>query len=108
MGYATLSMVKERLGIPSDDTTKDTVLTNAIAYADGYIDSRLSEVDGSVPSPTPQIIKDASADIAAYYYIRNLEPDRANIYLENGKMLLESYIRQQYFKGVTVRTGQDV
>jgi len=105
LAYGTLSAVKERLGIDDTDTTHDTELNNALAYADGIIDAEFARIDETVPSTVPQAIKDASADFAAFYFLRNREPEKATTFYETGKMLLEKYIEGEYFKGVVKRTG---
>jgi len=99
----------------ADDTTHDEEITEALTYADSRIDSQFTEIDQTVPSPTPELIQQASEDLAAYFYYRHRKAgiEKATIFLVDGEKALLEYINANYFKGgiTTVRppsTGTEV
>jgi len=96
MAYATLEMVKYRLGITG--TQNDTELTAKIAAADAEIDASLQEFT-SVPLTTvPQIVKDISADIAASLWHEEKAPatQEASRLRVRAEKALEKYIHVKY------------
>ena len=70
MAYCVDTDVKKRAELLSSVSSPD--LANGIAWADGLIDARLGG-RYSVPfNPVPVIIKELSADLAAYYCVFEL------------------------------------
>ena len=108
MTYGTVIGVKERCEINMDDTSYDQTINRALAYADGVIDTMFTAIGKTVPTATPQIIKDAACDLASYYMLRIKEPEKAQMYYEHGIALINQYIDAQYRKGTVIRgtTGQ--
>lgn len=100
-------MVKELLGFDVTDATNEEELIRCIQRADGRIDSLFAQVTQSVPTDVPQTIKDGSAEIAAYYFLRNRNPTQATNFLEDGVTLVMQYIRGQYFRGVVKAYGSE-
>jgi len=99
-------MVKDRIGLERGDNTKDYLIASALAYADGYIDADFTRVSTTVPATTPQLIKDASADLAAYYMLRSTKPELAETFHQSGLRNIAQYITATYFKGVFERSSQ--
>jgi len=107
MGYATLAMVKERLQMDVSESKHEEEILRAMSYADGWIDSQFAQYDKTVPIVPPQQIKDASADLAAFYYLRNRTPSKATTFYETGTQLITDYLHGQYRKGTAIRRGHE-
>jgi len=100
-------MVKDRLGIERTETKQNIEIDGALAYADGWIDSQFAQYNQTVPTVVPQQIKDASADLAAFYFYRNQKPNKATIFFDSAQQLIENYLRGQYKKGTAMRRGSE-
>lgn len=105
--YGTEIGVKSRCGIDIEDATQDFQISQALTYADGFIDAEFAQASQTVPAPTtPQAIIDASEDLATYWMLRNTSPEQAGRYLESGASLIARYILGEYFKGVVERSTE--
>lgn len=105
MTYSTSTMIKQRMKISG--TKRDTELTFAIVYADARCDAAISANGGSTPVASPhQILKEASADFAAYYIHRVDNPTVATLFLESAKTLLSNYINKELRQGGSGRSGK--
>ena len=108
MTYGTPIRVKDRCDIKMEDTEYDQKIVRAIAFSDALIDTMFADIDKTVPSSTPQIIIDASNDIATYYMLRSKQTETAIEYLVSGQKLVDQYLDAQYRKaGIgKIVTGQ--
>lgn len=105
MTYSTSTMVKSRTGVSGSG--RDSDITAAITFADAYCDAAISAARGSIPvASPPQMLKEASADLAAYYVLRIDNPTTATLFYESGKTLLSNYIKKEYKAGGVGRTGK--
>jgi len=89
-------MVKWRLGMTPSETRRDTEIDAALAWADVQVDDAFDEVNESIPSPTPSVIKEIAADYATYFLLRNKNQAAAKLYLEYAAMRIEKYIFARY------------
>lgn len=105
MAYTTKVSVKRRLGLALSETQYDSEIDEAIAWADGFIDAEFTHAGAAVPATIPNLIKSASADLAAYHFLRSREPDKATRFYEDGLIWLDKYIQATYGKSVVIRTG---
>ena len=107
MAYSTSDMIKQRMKITG--TTRDSEITIAITYADARCDAGIAANGGSTPVSSPhQILKEASADYAAYFMHRIDNPTVATLFLDSAKTLLSGYIRTELKaggSGITGKTG---
>ena len=98
MAYSTLALVKVRL--PERDSwteAEEAELTAAITSADAIIDNALKNFTSVPLSPTPQMIEDISADMAAgMFERRRLPPNERSHLLERSEKNLKSYITATY------------
>lgn len=93
MAYATSDMVKYRLRIPIADTTRDAEIAAAIVFSDAFCDGAIRAAGGSAPVSSPtQDLKEASADVAAFYVFRTQNPTVANFFLSSGETLVGRYV----------------
>lgn len=100
MVYGTELGIKDRCGIDSEDNAQIDVIRRAQAYADGVVDAVFAgDAAATVPTSTPQAVKDAADDLAAYYYLRNKAPERAKSYLDSAFELLTKHIKGTYQVG---------
>lgn len=104
--YGTEVGVKSRCGFSIEETTQDFQISQALNYADGCIDSAFRQLNKTVPSPTPQLIKDAAEDLATYWMLRNTRLETAKEYLESGTRNLSNYIIGEYYQGIFERTTE--
>ncbi|RLI24424.1 MAG: hypothetical protein DRO52_05575 [Candidatus Hecatellales archaeon] len=102
MGYASLEMVKERLGLDPSDTSRDEVLQAKIASADAFIDNLLKPyVEVPLANP-PQMVRDASADLAAALFEEDRlaggggSQDKIHVWRRRALEALEAYIRETF------------
>jgi len=92
MTYATADMIKFRMRI--GDGSRDPEIATAIAYSDAFCDGAIRAAGGAVPVASPtQDLKEASADIGAYYMFRASNPTVANYFLGSGETILARYIQ---------------
>jgi len=102
MGYATVEMVKERLGIDPSDTSRDQVIEAKIASADAYIDNRLKPYVEVPLAEPPQLIRDVSADLAAALFEEDRlaggggDPSKIHVWRRRALEALEAYIEVNY------------
>jgi len=104
MAYCTIDDVKDRLNIK--DTSEDSTLANKLTAADAYIDTKLKKYTTVPLASVPQIIKDASADLAAAMFredrfeteaVESIEErSRASIFRNRAEAALDSYIKETY------------
>jgi len=105
MPYGTTIKVKDRIGLQRDDMKQDGSIVNALAWADARIDMRLAVFGLAVSSTVPPGIVEASSDFAAYYILRNTNPDKATRYMDDGDNALDIYIRSMHVESISIRTG---
>ena len=98
MTYGTLSMVKERLGIPLSDATEDTVISSKLTAADAEVDTALSGYTTVPLSSPPQIIKEVAADLAAALFRedRNPKDEMIVVWRTRAEKNLADYIATNY------------
>ncbi|MEM3708831.1 MAG: phage protein Gp36 family protein [Nitrososphaerales archaeon] len=103
MAYCTIDDVKAKLNIPASDNSEDNAIFNFIEQADAFIDAVLEAHGFSVPlSPIPNIIKHASADLAASLFrFREAPPNEIRARYQQAKEHIEAYIAQK--KGATIK-----
>lgn len=89
MTIATSAGIKDRCTIASDDTSADTKIAAAVAYADGYIAALASSKGISVPSSTAALTNGAD-DIGAYYMLRTTAPQIAEAFRIAGELLIQA------------------
>ena len=106
MGYSTIQMVKERLGIPETNTEYDQVLENKIEAADSLIDNRLKRYTKVPLENPPKIIAEISADLAAALFREDqAPPNESNVFRGRAEKALEAYIRETYLHIGFTKTG---
>jgi hypothetical protein len=104
MAYSLKAAVKTVL--QETETTWDTEIDDAIVSADALIDSLLAKRGLTVPSTTPQNIKDASAHFAAWLYRRRRDPAGAKAFEEEAKAFMDAYIGATLKKGIPFRSAE--
>ncbi len=106
--YCTVSDVKAKLKIAESDTSEDNAISNFIEQADAFIDALLEAYGFDVPLyPVPNIIKHASADLAASLFrFREAPPQEIRSRYQQAKEHVNAYIAQRG-KGSLVRLTSD-
>jgi len=91
--YATVSMVKRRMRIQATDTGRDADIEAAITFGDAFCNGAIKANGGGTPVLIPPTeLKEAAADLAAYYLFRSSNPTTASLYYDSGKTLLMNYV----------------
>jgi hypothetical protein len=105
--YCTIIDVREVLLMTEDDDDADTELGHCVISVSALVDSLLAKHDLTVPSPTPQNIKDACAHFGAWLYRRRRDPVGAKAFEEEGNRFLDSYITTTLAtSGIGFRAGE--
>lgn len=96
MTYATKEMVKVRIGAAQSDTRQDVQIGHALTWADVKVNSAFEEVNETVPSVVPNVIKEIAADFATYFVLRNKNQAAAKSYLDSAEVSMGRYIDMKY------------
>lgn len=91
--YGTLNGVKNKLGMPTTDTSIDTELTEVRDEADDWIDMNLKDLVTVPLATVPDEIKNISETRAAgFWYVRkSADPSYKPAYLTIAEKDLETY-----------------
>lgn len=89
-----MANVKKVLQIP--EATWDDEIAECITSADALVDSLLKQKGLTVPSPTPQNIKDASGHFAAWLFRRRRDPAGAEAFWVEANRFLNVYIEAEW------------
>jgi hypothetical protein len=89
--YCTIIDVREVLLTTEDEDDADTELQHCVTSVSALVDSLLAKYDLTVPSPTPQNIKDATAHFGAWLYRRRRDPVGAKAFEEEANRFLNAY-----------------
>lgn len=93
MAYCAVEEVKEVLGIEVEEEQYDTEISNCITSADGLVDSIAQSKGLTVPTPTPQPVKDASKHLAAHIFRARRPPaPDSNVLYELGMAFLNFWM----------------
>lgn len=103
MTYCNVDDVKAKLNIALSDNSEDDAISNFIEQADAFIDALLEAEGFLIPlSPVPNIIKHASADLAASLFrFREAPPNEIRARYQQAKEHVEAYIAQK--KSATIK-----
>ncbi len=96
MVYSIVDNVKRVLHFELDDIEEDEELADCITSADALIDAILEGKRLSAPVGGHQLLKDASANFAAYFFKSRRGAD--SVYYMIGMRFLDSYC-SQFFTG---------
>ena len=95
MAYCLLADVKLILQIPLSDTQFDSELEGSMASADALIDGLLKRDGLTVPTPAPQLIKDASAHYAAWLFRKRRDPTGAEAFWAEAEKFLVAHVQAE-------------
>ena len=105
MTYATLTTVKQRMKITTND--RDPEITQAILFGDAQCDAAIEAAGGSAPVSSPsRVLIEAASDFAAFYMFRIDNPTTAPLYWQSAQTLIADYIRAKYKAGGAGRSGK--
>jgi hypothetical protein len=90
LGYCTVSEVKLLLQV--NEATWDSELAACVTSATALVDGLLAREGLTVPSPTPQMIVDASKFFAAWDFRRRRDPVGAEAFWTEANRLVDVYI----------------
>jgi hypothetical protein len=94
-------MVKYRCGITDD--LVNTEIAAAITTGDTFVDGVLT-AEGLTTGGTDQILKEASANYAAYIMLKSRNPELAESWKVEAQEQMTLYVRHKKYQGVQTRT----
>ena len=108
--YGDLKGVKDRLGMPVTDSKQDDTLTRGLNWGSNFIQAMLAANGVTVPASAASgtLLGDATCDLAAYYFHRNLKPDVASLFRTDALSVLSAYIDGERGIGTFQRTSREM
>lgn len=85
-------MVKMRLGIGESDDRRDAEIAYALTWSDTRINELFGRDNVNMPSPVPDFIKEAAADFAAFFCLRNKNVAVAKLYYDTALEDIKDYL----------------
>jgi hypothetical protein len=93
--YCEVADVKVILRIMQDFTDSDDEIESCITSADAWINGELDLSNLTVPSPTPELIKQSSQNFAAWFFRRRADPPvNEQALFDLGVQFLAKYVQK--------------